>query len=393
MQPSLILDIVLLAYLAYLTFTGFRSGFTIAVLGIIGLALGAAASFFMIPLVLGWVPLPAARFPIILAAIIGLTSIGQAAGKAVGRKVRASVKIAPLRVVDRSLGGLTALVIAALALPLLTFGVNSLAVPVVTEALRSSQVIATITDLTPTPMKAFTAKLQSLVSQNGLPRLIEAIAPSSPITVPSTTVETAAQKLAAKSVVKVKGSAVACAQSQSGSGFVVAPNRIITNAHVVAGVDDPQVEIGDNTYPAQVVYFDPQNDIAIVAVTKLGIAALPVAATVPVGTVTIVAGYPRGGPYTAKVAVIQQVSKISISDIYGNRKINREVYYLGSDVQQGNSGGPVISATGAVVGLVFAKSSSTNNLGFALTMTELAPVSAAAPTYSEAVSSGRCTKE
>jgi S1-C subfamily serine protease len=198
---------------------------------------------------------------------------------------------------------------------------------------------------------------------------------------------------AAASVVRITGNAYECGQNQTGSGFVVATDRVVTNAHVVAGVTEPIVEVpGGAALPGRVVYFDPAKDLAVIAVNGLPADPLPLAENLPRGTVGVVDGYPYGGPFSTKPAKVLSVGTTSVDDIYGAAGGNREIYTLAADVREGNSGGPLLSADGAVAGVVFAKSADIANVGYALTMTELSPVAAQATGLTATAPSGTCVR-
>ncbi|MET0806056.1 MAG: trypsin-like peptidase domain-containing protein, partial [Lacisediminihabitans sp.] len=134
-------------------------------------------------------------------------------------------------------------------------------------------------------------------------------------------------------------------------------------------------------------------DLAVIAAGGMPTAPLAVGTTLPQGAKAVFDGYPLGGPFSSKPAAVQGVGTVRVPDIYGENPTPREVYSLAADVQQGNSGGPVIDSAGKVAGVVFAKSSTTSDLGFALTVAELAPVAAQAPALSAEVPSGHCTTE
>ena len=196
---------------------------------------------------------------------------------------------------------------------------------------------------------------------------------------------------AAKSVMKISGTAFQCGQNQTGTGFVVSPGRVLTNAHVVAGVSMPIVQTQtQGALPAKVVYFDAVKDLAVLAVDSLDATPLPTAATVPGNTAAAFAGYPLGGPLQVRPATVLSSGPMLVPDITGGAKSLLDVYQLAGNVQSGNSGGPLLDKDGHVVGVVFAKATSNEQVGFALTMAEAAPVIAAAPSLSNAVGAGAC---
>jgi S1-C subfamily serine protease len=277
---------------------------------------------------------------------------------------------------------------------MLAVSIGSLGVPFLTPAIASSVVLRTIDRLTPNPAKAALAQLRSLVTTQGIPTIVDALGlPTGPHTPPSFATDTAALNRAAKSVVKITGNAYACGQSQSGSGWIVAHDRILTNAHVVAGVSQPVVEVaGLGAVNGRVVYFDPVGDLAIIAAPGIDSPALTLSTTLPAGSLAVAEGFPFGGPYTALPAKVLSIDTVKVADIYGHNGADREIYALDANVQQGDSGGPLLTRAGQVVGVVFAKSATAHNIGYALTMASVAPLASKASTLTNRVSSGTCTK-
>jgi len=389
-----VLDIVLiLALLSYLIY-GLRNGFLVTVGGLAGFAAGAIAAFFAVPLVSTFVEDSGWRLTAIIAAAVVLMALGHGLGTMVGRQLRGVVRMRPLRAVDRLVGGALNLVVSALVMSMLAFSVSSLGVPVVSQQLAESKVIRFIDGLTPTPVKATMAQLRSTVIGNGIPTLIEGLDQGQAVQVPNTSTNTPALNKAAQSVLRIAGTAYECGQNQTGSGFVVSPDRVLTNAHVVAGVSQPVVEMPDGgAMPGRVVYFDTKRDLAVLAVDNLPTQPLPLSRDLPGGSQAAFAGYPHGGPFQSKPAMVQDIATVLVPDIYGNNPSPEDIYRLAGDVQPGNSGGPLLTTDGQVAGVVFAKATSDAEVGFAITMNDVDPVAQQAPSLSSPVSSGQCIKK
>lgn len=390
---SVLLDVLLIAVLVAWAVYGYRRGFALSLGGILGVIAGTILAFFAIPFVTGLVGTSFWRLPTILFVVAGLIVAGFVLGTAIGRAISRGVPKGALRTADRVLGMLVSLVATSAVISMLAFSIGSLGIPFVSDAIASSRVVAAINAVTPAPVGDLEARVRAAISQQGIPRLLDSIGAGSPLPIPTDGAD-AAQALAAHSVVKITGNAYACGQNQSGSGFVVSADRVITNAHVVAGVTEPVVVAPDGgSWTGRVVYFDPVGDLAVVAVSGMPTAALKIGATLPTGASAVFDGYPLGGPFSSKPAAVQGVSTVRVPDIYGTNTSDREVYSLAADVEQGNSGGPVLDANGHVAGVVFAKSSTTQNVGFALTTAELVPVATQAASLSNPVASGHCTTE
>ncbi|MCU1633294.1 MAG: serine protease [Micrococcaceae bacterium] len=388
-----LLDLVLLVVLLGYLVTGIRNGFLVTLGGIAGFVAGAVAAFFAIPLVSGWVPDNPWRLIAVIATVVVLIILGQAVGSALGASIRRWSDFPPLRIIDRILGGVVNVVVAALVLSMLAFSVGTLGVPFLSQQLAASQVIRGIDTVTPGPVRTWMAELRTIAVDDGIPTILATVGPVTPAEVPDASVDTPELAAAAASVVRITGTAFQCGQNQTGSGFVVAPGRVVTNAHVVAGVDEPVVEVpGGGALPGRVVQLDTDRDIAVIAVDGLQAAPLPLGEELDTGATAAFAGYPAGGPYRIQPASVQSLSPVLVKNIYGADPQPLEVYSLAADVQQGNSGGPLLDLQGRVTGVVFAKSTANAPVGYALSLAELRPIAESAPGLDDAVSAGQCAR-
>jgi S1-C subfamily serine protease len=173
-------------------------------------------------------------------------------------------------------------------------------------------------------------------------------------------------------VVKVHAIAPSCQKVLEGSGFVLSPDRVMTNAHVVAGADTVTVAVNGNPYDATVVSYDPSVDIAILAAPNLPAQPLAFAdEPAKTGTDALVMGYPGGGDFQATPARVRETIQLSGPDIYRNATVTRDVYTVRATVEQGNSGGPMIDLNGRVLGVVFGAAVDDNDTGFVLTAKEV----------------------
>lgn len=193
------------------------------------------------------------------------------------------------------------------------------------------------------------------------------------------------------SVVKVHGEAESCLKVLEGSGFVVTPNKVMTNAHVVAGAESFSVDADGKTYAAQVISYDPQADIAILDVPQLSAPPLPFAEyTAGTGTDALVLGYPGATTFKASPARVRGVTELSGPDIYRTTSVTREVYVLtGSFPQSGGSGSAVVDLKGRVLGVYFGAETNFWTTGFAMTAAQVAPQLAKARN-AEAADTGVC---
>lgn len=386
---DVVVVIVLLAALAW----GLASG-VLAILGsTVGLALGGLAVWWLLPIVSPLLPESAWRGPALIAGVVALLVGGAIAGGAVGSALRRGAEKLRLHVIDRLLGGVVAVVATALSLSLVAQTVAAAGLPLVTAATSSSRVLATIDALTPAPVSAALAQLRQAVFVDALPQMGTLLdLPATAPTAPPVALDDPALSAAAQSVARVSGTAFSCSRGMTGSGFVIADDRVVTNAHVVAGMEQFVVELpGRMAQAGSVVWFDPDQDLAVIAVETEDAAALPVAATLQAGDTAAVAGYPYGGPFMLGQASVRSVGTAQVPDIYDSGSVSREIYALDARVSPGNSGGPVLTAEGAAAGVVFARADDGTDVGYAVTSGVLAPLAQQAPALADPVSTGSCT--
>jgi S1-C subfamily serine protease len=390
MQFPAILDLLLLLFLVGSLVKGYRSGLLASLSGIVGFAAGGVAAYFIVPQVGSWVPAAEWRTVATLGAAVVLVVGGYSLGKTVGHSIRRQAHRVKLGGIDRLLGGVASFVASALVMSLLAFSIGSLGIPFLSSAIGSSAVIRTIDNVTPDPVKSLLAEVRAFALTEGLPRALEVFSGPAP-TLPAVVPDSPAVAAAAASVARITGNAYACGQNQSGTGFFVSNERVVTNAHVVAGVTDPMVTLpSGESRSGTIVYFDPIDDLAVIAVSGLDVPSLGITDDLVAGNQGVSLGYPFGGPFDSDPAEVISVGTVLVPDIYGTDPSPREIYTLAADVQQGESGGPLLNEAGLVVGVIFAKATSTPNVGFALAMAEVEPVVSAAAGLGSPVSSGTC---
>lgn len=392
---DVLLVLVLLVYLG----EGWRNGILRSLSAILGIAAGGVAAFFSIPLLAAAIPAPEWRLTILIALSVLLLAGGHLLGVTIGAALRGRRADDPRRereltTPERLLGAVANLLASALVVTLVAGSVAQLGVPVLSQAVKRSIVIGTIDRLTPTVVAEGLARVRATILERGIPTIDDDLGGvAGGQTPPEIDTSTDPLAVAARSVARISGTAFACGQNQSGSGFVVAPERIVTNAHVVAGVDSPIVELPDGqTLDARVVWFDPDTDVAILAVPELEAAPLPLS-DAAIDQEGVVDGYPHGGPFTSTPARVLAISDERVADIYGEASNVREVATLAADVQPGNSGGPLITLDGSVAGLVFARNAEHMNLGYATTIAQLQPLLDEAGLLSAPVTPGRCVAD
>lgn len=387
---SIVLDVLLVLLFIGAVVNGYRAGLLHTAAGLVGLVLGGIAAYFVMPWVAGIIPVPEWRAPAAILVALVLLSLGAWLGAVVGRALRHGANAVKLGILDRVLGAIGNLLVTAFVVALVGSGVSAMGVPVLSPAVAGSRVLATLDQVTPAPARTLMAELRAAALGDGIPWLVEVLdgGPAEAPQLPSGGIDDAELARAANSVVRITGTAYQCGSSLSGSGFVVAENRIVTNAHVVAGVTEPIVEApGQPAVSGRVVAYDTANDLAVIAVSGLATPALDLAEP-SVGADVAVAGYPFGGPLEVRPARVMSIGPITIEE--AGRTSTRDIVTLAADVDHGNSGGPVLTGEGEVGAVVFAKSDSVENVGFAVPVSTLQPLADQAPSLDSPVDSGQC---
>ncbi len=354
----------------------------------IGLLVGAALA----PVLSSITQSPFAGAFISLVTFLGLALLGGAAGRYIGTHAWSALQRLKLGVLDAAMGAVVAVIAALAAIWLIAILLTAGPTREFSRAINRSVIVRALVERLP-PAPSVFSRVQQFISVTPFPRVFEGIEPipAGPIDVPGGAVVQAAVDRAQSSTVRIVG--VGCGGIQTGSGFVAASGLVVTNAHVVAGIQDNlQVQDAKGDHRATPVLFDPALDIAVLRAAGLAGTPLPLAdGEAPRGQGGAVLGYPGGGNFTAGPgAILRKFSAIG-RDIYGRALTRRDVYQLQAQIRQGNSGGPFVRRDGTVLGVVFAASTTESNVGYALTSTEVLPKVRQAGTTTSEVSTGPCT--
>jgi S1-C subfamily serine protease len=266
----------------------------------------------------------------------------------------------------------------------------------VNNLFSQSQLISQIDQYLPERFKDAAQKIQNVITDSPLPEVFKSLVESR-ITPTQLETDVAIPEIVTKSVastVRIDGIAESCSAAMVGTGFIVSPERVITNAHVVAGVKEPVITLfnSQTQLGGRVIAIDRKKDIAIIFVPGLTGEKLTFIGPVTPNEIGFVVGYPNGGNLrTMPVSVTSEFESIG-TDIDGNGETRREVIVFGGDVKPGNSGGPLLNDQGQVLGVVFAADAENKNTGYALAPSEVAKLVSETSSVMQAIETGECAK-
>jgi S1-C subfamily serine protease len=386
------LDWLLIVLVLAYALSGYWQGFITGAFATAGLLLGGLFGVWLAPIALGdaapslLVSL-GALFIVILAA-----SLGQAGLQLAGARIRERVTWQPARVIDAAGGAALSAAAVLLVAWALGVAISGSRIGSVTPLVRDSSVLGKVNDVLPQSASRVLQAFNDVVGTSFFPRYLEPFAPERIVDVgpgPRRLLNDPDVARAQPSVLKIRGTND-CGRGIEGTGFVYAPNLLMTNAHVVAGVDDPEVEIDGTTEPADVVYYNPDLDVAVLRLDTGDVDALPFDTTADAETGVAILGYPQDGPYDVQIGRIRSQQRLRSPDIYGQGTVIREVYSVRGLVRPGNSGGPIIDSEGDVVGVVFAASVTDEDTGYALTAAQVSDSAVAGRQSDNEVDTGDC---
>jgi S1-C subfamily serine protease len=377
--PGDLLDVILLVLVAAFAVSGYRQGFIIGALSFAGFIIGAVIGLLSAPRIarvfVSQVPQQAL---IAVIVVIVIAMIGQLVASAVGATLRSRVTWRPVTYLD-AVGGAAISVVSVL---LIAWVIGSAVVnsgfPTATGQVRNSAVLRAVDAVMPPAAQTMFSDFRRLLAEGPYPQVFGGLGAASPLSVAPPNKKYLKYHAVGRdeqSIVKIMGIATSCSRQLEGTGFVISPQHVLTNAHVVAGVNDgPNVYTpGGGEYKARVVFYDPKGDIAVLYVPGLNPPPLRFAGPASRGTNAVVAGYPENRAFTLRAAAVASTQNASVPDIYQNDIVTRQIYEIRALIEPGNSGGPLIDPhTGRVYGVVFAAATGIKDVGYALTASDVA---------------------
>jgi S1-C subfamily serine protease len=395
--PGDLLDLILLVLVAAFAVSGYRQGFIIGALSFAGFLAGAVVGALFAPSIARGITSDSAQQALIAVVVVFVAAmVGQLIAAAIGAAMRSRLTWRPVTYLDAAGGSVVSVVSVLLIAWLIGSSMQNAPFPAITNQVNNSAVLRVVDRVMPPAAQTMFSDFRRLLASGPYPDVFGGIGAEAPLTVapPSSKyLHYPAIRRDEPSIVKVMGTAPSCSRRIEGSGFVISPDHVLTNAHVVAGVTQgPDVFTPSGaTYPARVVFFDPKVDISVLYVPGLPAPPLRFAGPAGTGTSAVVAGYPLDHPFTLVPARVGGVQDATAPDIYQTAEVTRQIYALRALIQPGNSGGPLIDPqTGAVYGVIFAAATGVKDVGYALTASQVSSDEQAGANSTTAVSTQSC---
>lgn len=394
--------IIVLAAIAY-GIGGFRSGAVVGAFSLLGFFGGAVIGAQLARPLGRTLADGRVQIPIAIMCVLVLAMVGQLLGVYIAGHVKARLVRERGRPFDAGVGAVLGVLSVLLVAWMVALPLASSAYPGLAAEASQSTIVRGVNEVVPNRVRGLYSSLRDFFNRSGFPPVLGDLPSTSVVAVPAPPSNLPAEvqtrvRNAQQSIVKIYGQAPECSRGIEGSGFVYAPHRVLTNAHVVAGTRSVQVVAGqdasgrERTVDATVVVFDPNRDVAVLAVPGLDAPPLSFArADAQQGTPAVVIGYPQDGPYTVKSARVRSLTTVRGANIYGNGDVRREIYSVRAIIRSGNSGGPLLGYDGRVLGMVFATALDSSDTGFVLTKDEIDGRAQQGRQSSNAVGTGACT--
>ncbi len=369
--------LIILAAVAY-GFGGYRSGAVIGIFSLIGFFGGAVIGGQLAKPLGSRISDGRAQVPVAIICVLVLAVLGQLLAVFVASRLKERFVRGWAKPWDHGIGAVLGVLSVLLVSWMIAVPLASSPYPRLASEASESTIVRGVNDAVPDGFRNLYSSLRNFFDQSGFPPVFGDLPSTTiePVQPPPANLSAAAQAAVARahrSVFKIYGQAPECGRVVEGSGFVYARHRILTNAHVVAGTRTVQVQKPNGQrLPATVVVFDPDSDVAVLDVPDLDAPALPFSSSVAKsGQPSVVLGFPEDGPFTVRSARIRQKGTVHGRNIYNSKDVDRSIYSIRGVVRSGNSGGPLITTSGQVLGIVFATSISSPDTGFVLANDEI----------------------
>ena len=385
---DIIIAVVVLIQAIYWAKIGCLQG----VVSIVGFWSGFIAGALLAPIVLIFFDDPGLSILIAFAVLFGSAALVGMIGKLIGRQANRLSLMLRLGPLNSILGAVTGAGITLAGIWLIASLFSGIPFRQINHQIAGSSILQSMNETLP-PAPAVISGIGTLINPQSFPQVFIGPGPRpvEPVDEPTTAEVESALAAAGLSTVRIEGSG--CGGVVTGSGFIVEDGFVATNAHVVAGIERPQVVDTDGQREATVVYFDPLQDIAILRADNLAGEVLEISEELrPRGTAAVALGYPEGGRLRGSSAAILRSLEARGFDIYGEQAVNRSMYEIQSEIISGNSGGPIVLPDGTVIGIVVSRSASIENVGYGVVASEVVSALEQARGVTSSVSTQRCVR-
>ncbi len=372
---ALIVDAIIVALVIAALYSGWRQGAFASIMSAIGIIAGLVIGLAVAPFIVELADASVWRLLLLIAVIILFVGLGNLVGATIGAAWRDRMRTVSSLRVDSLIGAILQSLATLLVIWLISIPVAANAPGTAGQAIRNSTVLSVIDEAVPSWASKIPAQLSALLNESGLPPLVSPFdaGTSQHVDAPNAAaIDSDMVEKSRESIIHVRGEAESCKRRLMGSGWVAADDYVITNAHVVAGTTDVILETVVGMKQAQVVYYNPDVDIAVLHSPELGLKSLPISdEPAETGDNAVVMGFPQSGPFEAAPARVRDRITIAGPDIYATGRVEREAYTVRGTIRQGNSGGPMTNTDGEVIGVVFGASVDSSDTGYALTIREV----------------------
>jgi S1-C subfamily serine protease len=386
-------DLVLLVAMIAAAVHGLRLGALIQLFTFGGFWLGLVLGTLLSIAIVSSLHPGVVKSTVALVVVLGAALLLGVGGRIVGGWSNVTLKRHHLGQVDAGFGVVVAVVAVLLSAWVFSGVLAQSRYTWLSSAISRSDVMRAVNQVMP-PVPSVFAHVQAFLSATGAPPIFAQLPPqlATPVGVPTQGRADEISASAQASTVKVIGGA--CGVTQEGTAFEVKPGVVVTNAHVIAGEATTEVVAGGVAYPATAISFDPQLDLALLrTAAPMGKPPTIDPGLVNRGTQGVILGYPENGPLTATAAAIATHFDAATRNIYDQGVVTKQVYEVDGVVEPGNSGSPLIDTAGQVVGVVFSRSTTSNDVGYALTSTAVLNEVTANENRTAAVSTMSCSPD
>lgn len=301
-----------------------------------------------------------------IAVVFGTASLLSTAGTLIGTRIWGQLRKMRLALVDSLFGAGVSLIAALFGIWMLGHMFARVPIDPISAPVNQSKVLKVLNDALP-PAPAVFSEIRQLFASAGFPDVFAGLEPkpAEDAPLPPDPKVRAIVEAARASTVKIVGEG--CGGIQTGSGFVAGEGLVVTNAHVVSGIDQPFVEDRNGRHGSTPIFFDPDFDLALLRTTGLSGKPLTIRGNdVQRGHEGAALGFPGGGSFTASGGVVLDGFQAVGRDIYGRRLTERPVYQIRAEIKPGNSGGPFVDTDGQVSGVMFSASVTRSDISYGL---------------------------